>query len=51
MKDILDKLEARRAEAKLGGGKARIEAQVWLASSPGAFQYIRGWARARQGCS
>ena len=27
MKDILDKLEQRRAEARLGGGKARIEAQ------------------------
>ena len=27
MKDILDKLEKRRGEARLGGGKARIEAQ------------------------
>ncbi|MBV9262464.1 MAG: methylmalonyl-CoA carboxyltransferase, partial [Pseudolabrys sp.] len=27
MKDILDKLEARRAEARLGGGDKRIEAQ------------------------
>src|ERR1700681_4092012 len=27
MKHILDKLEERRAEARLGGGKARIEAQ------------------------
>ncbi|MEA2907626.1 MAG: propionyl-CoA carboxylase beta chain [Alphaproteobacteria bacterium] len=27
MKDILDKLEARRARAREGGGKARIEAQ------------------------
>ena len=27
MKDILDKLEARRARARAGGGKARIEAQ------------------------
>ena len=27
MKDILDKLEKRREEARLGGGKARIEAQ------------------------
>src|SRR5205085_3066168 len=27
MKDILDKLEARRARARNGGGKARIEAQ------------------------
>ena len=27
MKDILDRLEARRDEARLGGGKARIEAQ------------------------
>src|SRR4029077_13850205 len=27
MKDILDKLEARRARARDGGGKARIEAQ------------------------
>ncbi len=27
MKDILDKLEARRAEARLGGGEKRIEAQ------------------------
>ena len=27
MKDILDRLEQRRAEARLGGGKARIEAQ------------------------
>lgn len=27
MKDILDKLEQRRANARLGGGKARIEAQ------------------------
>src|SRR5579885_1443000 len=27
MKDILDRLEARREEARLGGGKARIEAQ------------------------
>jgi propionyl-CoA carboxylase beta chain len=27
MKDILDKLEARRAKAREGGGKARVEAQ------------------------
>src|SRR5205085_4015421 len=27
MKDILDKLEARRARARAGGGKARVEAQ------------------------
>src|ERR671932_544505 len=27
MKDILDKLETRRAEARLGGGQARIDAQ------------------------
>src|SRR5450830_14529 len=27
MKDILDRLEERRAEARLGGGTARIEAQ------------------------
>src|SRR5579859_6561206 len=27
MKDIIDKLEARRAAARAGGGKARIEAQ------------------------
>jgi propionyl-CoA carboxylase beta chain len=27
MKDILDKLEARRADARLGGGEKRIEAQ------------------------
>ena len=27
MKDILDKLEKRRDEARLGGGKARIDAQ------------------------
>ena len=27
MKDILDRLEARRAEARLGGGERRIEAQ------------------------
>ena len=27
MKDILDRLEQRRDEARLGGGKARIEAQ------------------------
>ncbi len=27
MKDILDRLEKRREEARLGGGKARIEAQ------------------------
>src|SRR6266851_6221716 len=27
MKDILDKLEKRREDARLGGGKARIEAQ------------------------
>ena len=27
MKDILDRLEARRAEARLGGGEKRIEAQ------------------------
>src|SRR5438046_4420293 len=27
MKDILDKLEARRARAREGGGKARVEAQ------------------------
>ena len=27
MKDILDKLETRRAQARLGGGQARIEAQ------------------------
>src|SRR5512135_483745 len=27
MKDILDRLEARRKEARLGGGKARIESQ------------------------
>lgn len=27
MKDILDKLEQRRAQARLGGGEARIEAQ------------------------
>ena len=27
MKDILDRLEKRRGEARLGGGKARIEAQ------------------------
>jgi propionyl-CoA carboxylase beta chain len=27
MKDILDRLERRREEARLGGGKARIEAQ------------------------
>ena len=27
MKDILDRLEARRGDARLGGGKARIEAQ------------------------
>src|SRR3972149_5508045 len=27
MKDIIDKLEQRRAGAKLGGGEARIEAQ------------------------
>ena len=27
MKDILDRLEQRRAQARLGGGQARIEAQ------------------------
>src|SRR6267142_4548850 len=27
MKDILEKLETRRANARLGGGKARIDAQ------------------------
>ena len=27
MKDILDKLEDRRANARLGGGQTRIEAQ------------------------
>ena len=27
MKDILDQLEARRAEARLGGGQERIAAQ------------------------
>ncbi len=27
MKDILDELESRRAEARLGGGERRIEAQ------------------------
>ena len=27
MKDILDKLEQRRAQARLGGGEKRIEAQ------------------------
>src|SRR5579864_3309628 len=27
MKDILDRLEKRREEARLGGGKTRIEAQ------------------------
>ena len=27
MKDILERLEARRAEARLGGGEKRIEAQ------------------------
>src|SRR5881396_709862 len=27
MKDILEKLEARRANARLGGGQARIDAQ------------------------
>ena len=27
MKDVLDELERRRAEARLGGGRARIEAQ------------------------
>ncbi|MBR1262850.1 methylmalonyl-CoA carboxyltransferase, partial [Bradyrhizobium sp. U87765 SZCCT0134] len=27
MKDIVEKLEARRAGAKLGGGEKRIEAQ------------------------
>ena len=27
MKDIIDKLEARREAARAGGGKARIEAQ------------------------
>ena len=27
MKDILDRLEKRREEARLGGGKARIETQ------------------------
>src|SRR5258707_5945371 len=27
MKDILDKLELRRGQARLGGGQARIEAQ------------------------
>jgi propionyl-CoA carboxylase beta chain len=27
MKDIVDKLEARRAQARMGGGEKRIEAQ------------------------
>ncbi len=27
MKDIIDKLEARRARARAGGGETRIEAQ------------------------
>src|ERR1700741_4371494 len=49
MKDILDTLEARRAGAKLGGGKARIEAQhargkltarerIELLLDPGSFE-------------
>ena len=36
MKEVLEELERRRAEARLGGGKARIEAQHARASSPRA---------------
>ena len=33
MKDVLEELERRRAEARLGGGQARIDAQHSAASS------------------
>jgi propionyl-CoA carboxylase beta chain len=32
MKDILEQLETRRGEARLGGGQARIDAQHGAAS-------------------